>query len=348
MVYRRTGGPEVMQLENLPVPEPAPGEVLVRMAFSGVNPTDWKSRAGSGTGAMPPEGWQIPDQDGSGRIVAVGDEVDPVRLNERVWIWEAAYRRPWGTATEYTTVLAEHAVPLGPGASYELGAALGVPFLTAHRCLTVGEMLPSRLSAGALSGRSVLVQGGAGAVGNAAIQLARWAGATVISTVSSPQKARLAEVAGCSYVLDYRTQDVQAEVRSLCPDGVDVIVEVAASTNGTTDAAMLGVHGTVAAYGATGDDSVTITIRPMMTLSARWQFVLLYSTPIEAKAAAVSSVREAIAAGAVRVGDEVGLPIHRFGLEQAGDAHTAVAGGAIGKVVIVIDEDPAPSGAAGH
>jgi NADPH2:quinone reductase len=340
MIYRGHGDPDVIQAQDVEIPDPGPGEVLVRMAVSGVNPTDWKSRAGN-SGPLPGEGWQIPDQDGSGLIIGVGDEVNPARIGERVWIFESAHRRPWGTAAQYTLVPEQQAVPLAPGASYELGAALGVPFLTAHRCLTVGEGLPDRLSPGALAGRSVLVQGGAGAVGNAAIQLACWAGATVIATVSSPEKAKLAEAAGCSSVLNYRTQDIVAEVRSLVPGGVDVVVEVAAATNGTTDAAVLGLHGTVACYGATGDEAVSITIRPMMMLSARWEFVLLYTTPLAAKTAAIQALRQAVAAGAVRLGDEVGLPVHRFSLDQTADAHQAVADGAIGKVLIMIDEDPA-------
>jgi NADPH2:quinone reductase len=190
MVYRHTGGPEVIKVEELDVPEPGPGEVLVRIAVSGVNPTDWKSRRGDGSGAPPSGGWQIPNQDGAGVVVGIGEGVDATQLNERVWIWEAAYRRPWGTAAQFIVVPAGQVVPLGPEASFELGAALGVPFLTAHRCLTLGELMPDRLSPGSLGGRTLLVQGGAGAVGNAAIQLARWAGATVISTVSSPSSPR--------------------------------------------------------------------------------------------------------------------------------------------------------------
>jgi NADPH2:quinone reductase len=343
MVYRRTGDPEVIEAEDLELPEPGPGEVLVRMAVSGVNPTDWKSRRGDGSGAVPGPGWQIPNQDGAGLVVQVGEGVDPGLVNERVWLWEAAYRRPWGTAAHYTVVPAGQAVPLGPEPSFELGAALGVPFLTAHRCLTVGETMPDRIGPGSLTERTVLVQGGAGAVGNAVIQLGRWAGATVISTVSSPRKARLAEAAGSTYVLNYRNQDIVAEVRGIVPDGVDLVVEVDAATNATIDGAVLGLHGTVAMYAGTGDQAITVTIRPMMMISARWQFVLLYTTPAAAKAAAVDDVRAAVAAGAVRIGDEIGLPVHRFPLEQTGAAHAAVAGGAVGKVLITIDEDPAGS-----
>ena len=180
--YREPGGPDVLQLVDRPTPEPGPGEVRVRIAFSGVNPTDWKSRSTADPG---PDG-KIPNQDGAGTIEAVGQGVDPVLIGERVWIWEAAYQRAYGTAAEYTLVPARKTVLLGAQPSFELGAALGVPFLTAHRCLTVAESLPDRLGPGTLDGHTVLVQGGAGAVGNAAIQLARWADATVITTVSGP------------------------------------------------------------------------------------------------------------------------------------------------------------------
>jgi NADPH2:quinone reductase len=334
MIYRSNGGPEVIGVEDLEIPKPGAGEVLVRVAVSGVNPTDWKSRRGGGAALA--EGWQIPNQDGSGQVVAVGEGVDAGRVDERVWLWESAQGRPWGTAAEFTVVPAAQAVPLDPAASYELGAALGVPFITAHVCLTAGETTPDRLAPGALDGRFVLVQGGAGAVGNAAIQLARWAGATVISTVSSPEKAALATAAGSHHVIDYRRQDVVTEVRKIAPDGVDVVVEVAASVNAAVDAAVLGLHGVVSIYAGTGDDQLTIDVRPMMMLSVRWQFVLVYTIPAETKAAAIEGVQAAVAAGAVRVGDAAGLPLHHFDLEQTPAAHAAVADGTVGKVLITV------------
>jgi NADPH:quinone reductase len=342
IAYERSGGPEVLELTERAVPEPGPGEVLVRVAVSGVNPTDWKSRQGDGSGAPPPAGFQVPNQDGSGLVVGVGDGVDPALVDQRVWLWEAAYQRPWGTAAQFTVVPARQAVPLGPDPSYELGAALGVPFLTAHRCLSVGEGVPDRIEAGTLTGHTVLVQGGAGAVGNAAIQLARWAGATVLATVSGPQKGRLAAAAGADHVLDYRQQDVVATVRKIVPAGVDVIVEVAPQQNAAVDAGMLGHGGTVAMYAAVGDDAVTVPVRPMMVVNARWQFVLLYTVPPAAKATAVVDVAAAVAAGAVRVGEEAGLPLHRYPLAEAAAAHRAVQDGAVGKVLITVDGDPAP------
>jgi NADPH2:quinone reductase len=295
-----------------------------------VNPTDWKSRAGTDPG----RGGQIPNQDGAGTVDAVGEGVDPVLVGERVWIWEAAYQRPWGTAAEYTVVPARQVVLLGTGPALELGAALGIPFLTAHRCLTLAESLPDRLGPGSLTGHTVLVQGGAGAVGNAAIQLARWADATVIATVSSPRKAQLAAAAGATHVIDYRQQDVTAEVRRISPRGADAIVEVAAAHNAATDAEVIAPHGAVAMYAATGDESVTVPIRPQMRANARWQFVMVYSVPARAKAIGVEDVNAAVLDGAVRTGEDAGLPLHVFPLEQTAQAHQAVQDGAVGKVLI--------------
>ncbi|MFQ1000714.1 NADPH:quinone reductase [Modestobacter sp. SSW1-42] len=330
ITYTQPGGTDVLQLVDRETPEPGPGEVLVRLAFSGVNPTDWKSRSGT----QPGPGGQVPDQDGAGTVEAVGQGVDPVLVGERVWIWEAAWQRPHGTAAEYTVVPARQTVLLGPTPSLELGAALGIPFLTAHRCLTVAESLPDRLSPGSLDGRTVLVQGGAGAVGNAAIQLARWADATVIATVSSPRKAQLAAAAGASHVIDYRQQDVVAEVRKIAPDGVDAIVEVAPGPNAAIDAQVIARHGSIAVYANDGGDEVTIPIRSQMGPNARWQFVLVYTEPARAKEIAVEDVNAAVLDGAVRVGEDAGLPLHVFPLAETAAAHQAVEDGVTGKVLI--------------
>jgi NADPH:quinone reductase len=330
ITYHRAGGPDVLELTDQPVPEPGPGEVRVRVAFSGVNPTDWKSRSNADPG---PDG-KIPNQDGSGTIEAVGQGVDPVLIGERVWIWEAAYQRRFGTAAEYTVVPARQTVLLGAGPSFQLGAALGVPFLTAHRCLTVAESLPDRLGPGSLNGRTVLVQGGAGAVGNAATQLAHWAEATVIATVSSPEKAQLAAAAGADHVINYRQQDVVTEVRKIAPKGVDAIVEVNPAVNAAADAQVLALHGAVAMYADDAGAEVTIPVRSQMQLNARWQFVLLYTEPARAKELAVEDVNAAVLDGAIRVGREAGLPLHIFPLEQTAQAHQAVQDGVIGKVLI--------------
>jgi len=330
ITYTQPGGPDVLQLVDRPTPDPGPGEVLVRLAFSGVNPTDWKSRST----ADPGPGGKVPNQDGAGTIEAVGQGVDPVLRGERVWVWEAAWQRPHGTAAEYTVVPARQTVLLGAGPSFELGAALGIPFLTAHRCLTVAETLPDRISPGSLNGRTVLVQGGAGAVGNAAIQLARWADATVIATVSSPQKAQLAAAAGASHVVNYRQQDVVEEVRRIAPKGVDTVVEVDAARNAAADAQLIAMHGAVAMYAGSGDDSVTVPVRSQMNPNARWQFVLVYTEPARAKEIAVEDVNAAVLDGAVRVGEEAGLPLHVFPLAETAQAHQAVEDGAVGKVLV--------------
>jgi NADPH2:quinone reductase len=328
--YSQPGGPDVLQLGDRPTPEPGPGEVRVRLAFSGVNPTDWKSRST----ADPGPGGKVPDQDGSGTIDAVGEGVDPVLVGERVWIWEAAWQRPHGTAAEYTVVPARQTVLLGAAPSFELGASLGIPFLTAHRCLTLAESLPDRLGPGTLDGRTVLVQGGAGAVGNAAIQLARWSDATVITTVSSPDKAQLAAKAGADHVINYRQQDVVAEVKKIAAHGVEAIVEVNAPVNAAIDAQVIAVRGAVAMYADDGGAEVTIPVRSQMMLNARWQFVYVYTEPRRAKEIGVEDVNAAVLDGAVRVGDDAGLPLHVYPLAETAAAHQAVQDGVVGKVLI--------------
>ncbi|MFL6161315.1 MAG: NADPH:quinone reductase [Jatrophihabitantaceae bacterium] len=336
ITYRQTGDPDVLSLVDKPISEPGPGEVRVRMHRSGVNPTDWKSRRGNGTPA-PVDPPQVPNQDGSGVVDAIGEGVDAALTGQRVWVWEAAYQRPEGTAQEYAIVPARQVVLLPEWASFDLGACLGVPFLTAHRALTVTEDGPAELSPGALDGRTVLVAGGAGAVGNAAIQLARWADATVISTVSSPAKAQLAAAAGADHVIDYRRQDVVAEVRKIAPAGVHSIVEVSPAGNAEIDAEVLARNGSVAIYANDGGDRMTLPIRPLMVPNARWQFVLLYTVPEAAKARAVDSVSAAVLTGAIRVGDEAGLPLHRYTLAEAAQAHAAVEKATVGKVLIDIE-----------
>jgi NADPH2:quinone reductase len=335
VVYRQTGPSSVLEVVERGRPDPAPGEVRVRMHVSGVNPTDWKSRAGAGRAATPTE--LVPNQDGGGMVDAVGAGVDPSRVGERVWLWEAGWERTDGTAQEYVALPAAQAVPLPDGASFELGASLGIPFLTAHRCLTINNGGPDRLAPGALDGRTILVAGGAGAVGNATIQLARWAGATVITTVSSAEKAALAAAAGAQHVINYRAADVVAEVHRLAPDGVDTIVEVAPAPNAGLDAAVLARHGAVAIYANNGGDEVTLPVRLLLAPNIRWQFLLVYTMPEVATAHAIAAVSAAVAAGAVRVGEQAGLPLHRFPLAQTAAAHDAVEGGAIGKVLIDID-----------
>ncbi|RZS80024.1 NADPH2:quinone reductase [Motilibacter rhizosphaerae] len=335
ITYSRTGGSDVLQLTERPVPEPGPGEVRVRVAYSGVNPTDWKAREGGGPGQPLKFPEQVPDQDGSGVVDAVGPGAGRT-VGERVWLWECAWQRAEGTAQEHVVVPADHAVPLPDGASLELGASLGIPAMTAHRALSLAEGAPAQLSPGALEGRTVLVQGGAGAVGNAAIQLARWAGARVVTTVSGPDKARLAERAGAHLVVNYKEEDVVAAVRGFAAGGVDVVVEVAPSANAEKDAQLLARGAVVAIYANDGGDEFPLAVRQLLSSNSRWQFVLVYTIPEQAKIDAVAAVSAAVADGALGVGDERGLPLHVLPLERIGEAHDAVAQGRVGKVLVEV------------
>jgi NADPH:quinone reductase len=335
IVYTETGAPDVLKISERPEPEPGEDEVLVRVAVSGVNPTDWKARRGGGPGERLAFPEVVPNQDGAGTVVAVGTNVDPTRVGERVWIWEAAWKRANGTAQELVALSGSQAVPMPKDASFDLGASLGIPALTAHRCLTVGDDGPSTLGPGTLDGRKVLVAGGAGAVGHAAIELARWSGATVIATVSSSEKAELAQAAGAHHVVNYRTEDAEQAIRRVAHDGVDVIVEVAAAANAALDASVIAPNGTVAIYASDPED-VTVQAGPAMRRNTRYQFILVYTVSSQVKQHAVRDVQGAVAAGALRVGADAGLPLRRFPLERTADAHAAVEGGAIGKVVIDI------------
>lgn len=328
IVYTEAGGSDVLKMVDRPIPAPGPGEVRVRVAVSGVNPTDWKARDGGAAFAE-----NVPNQDGAGTIDAVGPDVGrPV--GQRVWLWEAAWQRPNGTAQEYVVLPARQAVPLPDEASFALGASLGIPALTAHRALTVSGA--ERVTPGSLAGTNVLIAGGAGAVGNAAIQLARWAGANVITTVSGPEKAALATAAGAHHVVNYRSADPAGAVKAAAPDGISLVVELAPVTNAELDSAVVADNATIAIYANHGGESLAVPVRPAMFANTHYQFLLVYTVPPAAKDRAVRDVSAAVAAGALRVGANAGLPLHRFPLERTAQAHDAVAGGAIGKVLIDI------------
>jgi NADPH2:quinone reductase len=334
VIYSRTGDPSVLRLVDRDVVEPEPGEVRVRILVSGVNPTDWKSRRGSGDGAAPPFPEVTPNQDGSGLVDALGEGVVDLAVGDRVWVYLAGHQRPTGTAQEYTNVPAGRIVRLPPGTSFDIGASLGVPAMTAHRALTVSEDGPERLYPGALAGKVVLVAGGAGAVGHAAIQLARWAGATVITTISSPAKAALAAAAGAHHVINYRDEDVAAAIRRLAPEGVDLVVEVAIAANAELNLDVAKARSSVAIYANDGGREFTLDVRQNMIKNLRYQFVLLYTVGDAALKAASDDITLALLDGALPVGDNAGLPLHRFPLANTADAHQAVQAGAVGKVLI--------------
>ena len=316
-LYRDMGeAAEVFCVEEVDRPEPGPGEVLVRVHASGVNPTDYKAR--SGAVPRPIEDFQIPHQDGAGVIEAVGAGVDPGRIGERVWVWLAAAGRQWGTAAEWTAVPARQAVPLPDGASFELGASLGVPAMTAHRCL---------FADGPVDGKVVLVAGGAGAVGHFAIELAKWAGARVVSTVSGPEKAELAARAGADLVVNYTEPETAERIKAFAPR-MDRIIEVALGANLQLDLALSGPETVVISYAADGEDPV-LPVRACMTANVTLRFVLLYGVPDAALRQAVADITRALEQGALTA-----LPVHRFPPEQIADAHDAVQQRAVGKVLI--------------
>jgi NADPH:quinone reductase len=320
-VYERYGpARDVLRVTEIERPEPAPGEVRVRMRVSGVNPTDWRVRSGSQSGGDPPFPYLVPNQDGAGEIDAVGEGVDPGRVGTRTWVWFAAHGRQHGSAAQWACLPERQAVTLPDNASFELGASLGIPALTAHHCL---------FRDGALGGRSVLVAGGAGAVGHFAIELARRGGAHVTATVSSDEKAALARAAGAETIVNYRAEDAADAIRAAAPEGVDRIVEVAPAANAALDAEVIAPNGVISIYAADGD--LATPVRPLMVRNVCLRFVLVYNVPDEWLARAVDEVNAAVAAG-----DLTELPAHRFPLEDIAGAHEAVEGGAVGKVLVDI------------
>jgi NADPH2:quinone reductase len=317
-VYETSGGTEVVRVREVPTPDPGPGEVRVRIALAGVNPTDWKviRRAGPPGGAP----FAVPCQDGAGTIDAVGEGVDSSRIGERVWLFFAAHERRWGTAAEFSVLPAERAIPLPEQASFELGASLGIPALTAFHCLCAG---------GPLSGARVLVAGGAGAVGHAAIQLAHFLGATtVVATASGPEKANLAQRAGADPVVNYRERGAADAIRRAVPDGIERVVEVSLASNLELDLTVCAPHAVISTYADDGGDPA-LPVRRLMGPNLQLRFVLIYTIRPAELRAAVEGTREAVAAGALSA-----LPTHRYALEQAPQALAAVEGGKLGKVLI--------------
>jgi NADPH:quinone reductase len=308
---------EVLRVEEVDRPEPGPGEVRVRIEASGINPTDWKSRAGATP--RPIDGFQIPQHDGAGVIDAVGEGVDPSRNGQRVWIFLAAAGSRWGTAAQWSVVPERQAVPLPDSASAELGASLGVPAVTAHRCL---------FADGPLEGKYVLVAGGAGAVGHYAIELAKHAGARVVTTVSGPRKAELATKAGADLVVNYRDADAAEQIRSFAGQ-IDRIVELALGANLALDLAVAAPHAQIVTYAAEASDPV-LPVRACMTANLLLRFVLLYGVPREALEQAAQDITAALADGALTE-----LPVTRFSLDDIVAAHEAVEAGAVGKVLVI-------------
>lgn len=318
--YETNGSAEVLQTGEMPDPEPGPRQVRVRVITSGVNPSDWKRREGLiHTLAFPRV---IPHQDGSGIIDLVGPGVPESRVGQRVWLFESQFGRPFGSAAEYTVQPADHAVPLPPAVSFRQGACLGVPAMTAHRCL---------FADGPVSGKIVLVSGGAGAVGHYAIQIAKLGGAQVISTVSSENKARIAIEAGADHTINYRTEHTTTRIMEITRGtGVDRIIEVDFAANFSVSQEVLKSSGVIAVYGPGEGQQPSIPLQ-FRSSNVTVRMVLVYDMPEIAKTSAISDINQWLEAGALS--HQIGP---HFLLEEVIQAHQAVEGGAIGNVTLDI------------
>ncbi|MGE6778744.1 NADPH:quinone reductase [Vreelandella titanicae] len=312
---------DVLKVGELPTPEPGSDEVRVRIHVSGLNPTDVKAR--TGFSAEMPYPRIIPHQDGAGVIDAVGANVPPDRLGERVWVYEAQYGRATGTAAEFVVVPARQAVHLPDTTSFEVGASLGIPALTAHRCL---------FSDGSLKGRRVLIHGGAGVVGTAAILLAKWAGAWVSTTVMSTEQATVAEENGADLVIDRKSADVASIVLDATEGlGVDHIVDVALKSNLDINLACLSQGGIISAYAtANATDELSIPLLKAMMHGCVFRFVYIYNVPDELKQAAIADINSCLEAECYLPKIGLNMP-----LRNVADAHEALeSSNVIGKVLI--------------
>jgi NADPH2:quinone reductase len=315
---------DVLHLTDLPAPDPAPGEVLVRLTHSGVNPSDVKARAGSRPGVTKPAFPVIvPHSDGAGVIEAVGEGVEATRIGQRVWIWNGQWRRAHGTAAEMIALPAAQAVALPAEMSLEDGATLGIPGLTAAHCVFGG---------GRVTDRTLLISGGAGAVGHDAVQLAAWGGARVIATASPADFDRV-RAAGAAEVLDYRDPDLAAKVLELTQGrGVDRAVEVEFGRNAAMLAQAVAENGTVAAYGSALEMNPVLPFGAYLFRAITLDIVLIYLLPEAERANAIGMLHRAHAAGALTPA------IHaRFALSDCVAAHQAVeAGRRAGAVLLEI------------
>lgn len=316
-VYRAKGAArEVLSLEDLPNPEPAAGEVRVRVACSGVNPSDVKTRARPGMDFP----LVVPHSDGAGTIDAVGAGVDPARIGQRVWLWNGQWGRALGTAAEAIALPARQAVPLPDGVDFATGASIGIPLMTAFHAVA---------QLGSVMGRTVLVPGAAGAVGLYVTQLARAAGARVIGLVSSEAKATLARTAGADATIDYRREDVAARVRALTGGrGADAIVEVDAAANARHWGDWLAFGGQVVVYGS-GQAEMALPFRPLILGFVDVRFFIVYRLPDEALRVTLDGIGDLLGRGALRHPAPIVFP-----LADIAAAHEAVEGGAPGKVLV--------------
>jgi NADPH2:quinone reductase len=324
-VYYEKKGPaaKVLVLGDLPEPQPGPGEVRVKLRFSGINPTDTKLRGGWDGAMEMPFPRIVPHQDGAGVIDLVGAGVPQSRVGERVWIYEAQRGRAFGTAAEVLAIPSENAVVLPQSASFETGACLGIAGMTAHRCL---------FQDGGIQGQTVLVAGGAGAVGQAAIQLAKWGGARVLATASRAEQEKVAREAGADLVVNRRTGDPAGQIKAFTRGaGLDRVVEVAFEANLELNRAVLKANGVISTYSSGPPDSAPrIPFSAVMRQGITVHFVLVYVMPREAHGSAARDLNAALEAGRYRP------HIARvFKLDETAAAHEAQESGAtVGKLLV--------------
>jgi NADPH:quinone reductase len=319
--YYETNGAAraVLRVAEIDTPRPGPGEVRVRLATSGVNPSDVKSRAGLTRKIAYPR--LIPHSDGAGEIDQIGDGVASARLGQRVWVWNGQWRRAFGTAAEFITVPTEQAVPLPANTSMDAGACLGIPAYTGYQAVEF---------AGARSGTTVLIAAGAGAVGHYAIQFAKKRGATVITTVSSPTKAEIAKAAGADHAIDYKRENVGERVKAITANrGVDAVIEMDLGANAKLLPDVLAPNGTVAIYGS-GTPEVSIPFQFLLQNSIELKFFLVYLMP--------PALRERATADITRMlerGELLHNVAQTFTLADIVAAHEAVESGkAMGNIVV--------------
>ena len=313
--YHSTGAAtKVLEICDVKRPSLEPGDVLVRISYSGINPTDVKAR--SGAVPRPIDGFQIPHHDGAGVIEAVGAAVDPARVGERVWVMFAATANKYGTAAEFCAVKSEFAQPLPANCEFELGATVGIPAVTAAYCL---------FADGPIKDTNVLISGGAGAVGRSAIQLAKWGGARVYATVSSDEKAEIARAAGADVVVNYRDDDAQDQLRG---QGISRIIEVNLADNMELDIAIAQPGMKIVSYAADGDDPI-MPRRPLMGANVTIEFMLIFNVMKSKFAGAVDTVNRALAEGALTM-----PPVRYFALDDIASAHTALEAGSTERILI--------------
>ena len=320
--YEKNGAArDVLNVAEVDTPKPGPGEVRVRLKTSGVNPSDVKAREGRTRKLSFPR--VIPHSDGAGEIDMLGGGVPAARKGERVWVWNGQWKRPFGTCAEYVVLPSALASPLPASASFEAGACLGIPAMTAYHAVAV---------AGAGKGSTVLITGGAGGVGHYAIQFAKARGATVLTTVSSEAKAALAKAAGADHTIDYKREDVGGRVMALTGKaGVDAVVEMDLAANARLYPGWLRPRGRVVVYG-TGSAEATIPAQPSLVNAMTIQFVFVYELTAEERAAAVSAINRMIENNTLINNVALSLP-----LNDIAAAHEAVEQGkAMGNVVVTL------------